>query len=160
VEKLISLVVPTNQFIFLLSLLVILQMNVSSSKMEVINFFLKVMLEGIDLSVDLSPAFTCHCFFAHCCCSWLIVLVLCAMSFGCSFFAQCHCSLHFSHSSLHNVVGALFLCTHQHLALGSLLDVGFFCTISGRFFALSLVVLCTKSSSFSADSAGDQSATS
>jgi len=104
-------------------------MNVSPSKTEIINFFLKVLLEGIDLSVDLLLAFSRHCFFACCHCSWLVVLVLHAMLFGCSSFAQCRCSLHFSCSSLHNVVWALFLCAHQCLALGSLLDVGFLCTM-------------------------------
>jgi len=141
----ISPAVPTNRFVFLLSLLVVLQTNVSPSKKEIFDFFLKVTLEGVDSSVDLLAVFSHRRFFARCRRSWLVVLALRAMSFGRSSFAQCRRSSHFSRSSSHSVARALFLSARQRLALDSSLDVGFLRTMSAAgsshflssFFALS-----------------------
>jgi len=113
-----------------LLLLVVLQTNVSLSKKEIFDFFLKVMLEGVDSSVNLLAVFSHRHFFTRCRRSWLVVLALRAMLFGCSSFAQCRRSSPFSHSSSHNVTRALFLSAHQHLALHSLLNVGFLHTMS------------------------------
>jgi len=126
----ISPAVPTNRFVFLLSLLVVLQTNVSPSKKEIFDFFLKVTLEGVDSSVDLLAVFSHRRFFARCHRSWLVVLALRAMSFGRSSFAQCRRSSHFSRSSSHSVARALFLSARQRLALDSSLDVGFLRTMS------------------------------
>jgi len=99
------------QFIvtFLLTLLSLLQIDVTSRwKVGLLWFFDKV-IEGVDSSVG-ALLFFAHCqFFACCRRSSLAVIVLCSILVGHSFFALCRYSSLFRHSSLLAVIWAFDL---------------------------------------------------